>query len=60
MKRISRDLHASRNTVRKILRSDEPGFTYERSHQPKPRIGPWQAQMDRLLAAMRASRRGNG
>jgi DNA replication protein DnaC len=33
MKQISRDLHVSRNTVRKILRSDETDFTYERSHQ---------------------------
>jgi orotate phosphoribosyltransferase-like protein len=27
MKRIVRDLHVSRDTVRKILRSDETGFT---------------------------------
>ncbi|WP_276947575.1 IS21 family transposase [Haematobacter massiliensis] len=51
MKRIVRELHVSRNTVRKILRSDETDFSYERKHQPMPRIGPWQDQLDRFLAA---------
>ena len=30
LKRICRELHVSRNTVRKILRSDETSFSYER------------------------------
>lgn len=51
VKRISRELHISRNTMRKILRSDETDFTYVRSFQPKPRVGPWQAQLDQFLAA---------
>ena len=51
VKRISRDLHVSRNTVRKIVRSDETDFSYEREHQPMPRVGPWQADLDRFLAA---------
>ena len=51
MKRIVRDLHVSRNTVRKILRSDETDFTYERDHQPMPRIGPWRSEVDRFLVA---------
>ena len=42
LKRISRELHVSRNTVRRILRSNETSFSYERERQPKPRIGPWQ------------------
>lgn len=46
LKRISRDLHVSRNTVRRILRSNETSFSYEREHQPKPKIGPWQVQLD--------------
>ena len=49
LKRISRELHVSRNTVRRILRSDETAFSYERERQPKPRIGPWQVQLDALL-----------
>lgn len=51
VKKIVRELHVSRNTVRKILRSDETDFSYERTHQPMPRIGPWQEQLDRFLAA---------
>ena len=49
LKKIVRDLHVSRNTVRKILRSDETNFTYERDHQPMPRIGPWQQTLDEFL-----------
>src|SRR5689334_2572110 len=49
LKRISRELHVSRNTVRRILGSNETSFSYEREHQPKRRIGPWQVQLDALL-----------
>lgn len=48
VKRIVRELHVSRNTVRKILRSDETEFSYERERQPMPRIGPWQEKLDEL------------
>lgn len=51
IKEIARDLHISRNTVRKILRSEETEFTYEREKQPLPRIGPWQDRLDALLLA---------
>ena len=51
MKRITRELHVSRNTVRKILRSGETDFTYEREHQPLPKIGPWVEHVDRFLLA---------
>ena len=58
LKRICRELHVSRNTVGKILRSNETSFSYERERQPKPKIGPWREELDRLLAvnAARASR----
>ncbi|CAM5387278.1 hypothetical protein ATER59S_01838 [Aquamicrobium terrae] len=49
LKRICRELHVSRNTVRKILRSNETSFSYERKRQPKPKIGPWQDQLDGFL-----------
>ncbi len=49
IKQICRDLHVSRNTVRKILRSGETQFSYERDVQPMPKIGPWQGELDRLL-----------
>lgn len=49
LKKIVRELHVSRNTVRKILRSDETDFTYKRDHQPMPRIGPWQQKLEEFL-----------
>ena len=51
IKQIERELHVARNTVRKIIRSGETSFSYEREKQPLPRIGPWQAELDRLLLA---------
>ena len=51
MKKITRELHVSRNTVRKILRSGETDFTYERERQPLPKIGPWVEHVDRFLLA---------
>jgi hypothetical protein len=47
---ILRDLHVSRNTVRKILRSDETAFEFARSVQPQPKIGAWREELDRILA----------
>ena len=49
IKEIVRDLKVSRNTVRKVLRSGETAFEYEREHQPKPRIDPWRPQLDAIL-----------
>lgn len=51
------ELHVSRNTVRKILRSDETSFSYERERQPKPKIGPWQDQLDGFLNGNRGKAR---
>ena len=51
IKEIARELHVSRNTVRKILRSGATAFSYERETQPLPRIGPWRDQLDAMLAA---------
>ncbi|MGO7449645.1 IS21 family transposase [Rhizobium ruizarguesonis] len=51
VKKIVRELHVSRNTVRKILRSDETDFAYERERQPLPRIGAWKAEIERFLVA---------
>ena len=58
LKRICRELHVSRNTVRKILRSDETSFSYERERQPMPKIGPWRNELDRSLAANQAKANG--
>jgi len=51
IKAICRELRVSRKTVRKVIRSEETAFTYERSSQPQPRIGPWRNELDRVLAA---------
>ena len=40
----------SRKTVRKVIRSEETAFTYERASQSQPKIGPWRDELDRLLA----------
>jgi hypothetical protein len=50
IKEIVRELHVSRNTVRKVLRTGATAFSYEREVQPLPRIGPWRAALDGLLA----------
>ena len=49
IKAIARDLKLSRNTVRKVLRSDTTSFEYERAVQPQPKLGPWRDKLDGLL-----------
>ena len=39
IKEIVRELHVSRNTVRKVLRSGATEFTCEREVQPLPKLG---------------------
>jgi transposase len=51
IKEIARDLKISRNTVRKILRSGETASSYEREVQPRPKLGAWKEELDRILAA---------
>jgi transposase len=51
IKEIARDLRVSRNTVRKVLRSGETSFEYERAVQPRPKLGRWTAELDDLLSA---------
>ena len=51
IKEIVRDLRVSRNTVRKVLRSGETAFSYERSVQPLPKLGPWVPDLERVLEA---------
>jgi predicted transcriptional regulator len=49
IKEIARDLKVSRNTVRKVLRSGETAFEYERNVQPRPKLGRWTVEVDELL-----------
>lgn len=48
-KDIVRDLHISRNTVPKVIRSGATAFVYEREVQPLPKLGPWRDDLDRML-----------
>ena len=49
IKEIARDLKVSRNTVRKVLRSGETAFEYEREVQPRPKLGRWTDELGALL-----------
>jgi len=49
IKEICRELRVSRKVVRKVIRSEETEFHYERRAQPLPKIGPWREQLDSLL-----------
>jgi transposase len=51
IKEIARDLKVSRNTVRKVLRSGETSFAYEREVQPRPKLGRWTTDLEGLLAS---------
>ncbi len=51
IKEIARDLKVSRNTVRKVLRSGETLFEYERTIQPRPKLGRWTSVLDEMLAS---------
>jgi len=49
IKEVARDLRVSRNTVRKVLRSGQTSFAYDREVQPRPKLGRWTAQLEELL-----------
>jgi len=50
IKQICRELKVSRKVIRKVVRSGQTEFSYERSVQPQPKIGPFREELDRLLA----------
>ena len=50
IKEIARDLKVSRNTVRKVLRSGATSFEYMRVVQPRPKLGAWHGDLDRMLS----------
>lgn len=53
-KAICRELGLSRKVVRKVLRSGATELRYMRTRQPLLRLGPWQGELDELLAANEA------
>src|SRR5438270_204127 len=50
IKEIVRELKVSRNTVRKVLRSGATSFEYARAVQPRPKLGAWHGDLDRMLS----------
>ena len=51
IKEIARELKVLRNTVRKVVRSGETAFGYERKVQPMPKLGAWVEELERRLEA---------
>jgi transposase len=51
IKRIGRERGLSRNSVRKILRSGETAFSYERPVQPLPKLGAFVERLEAMLEA---------
>lgn len=51
IKAICRELGISRKVVRKVLRTEETAFKYERARQPQPKLGPWLGRLDGMLVA---------
>ena len=49
IKKISKDLNISRNTVRNIIRSGKTKNEYSRKKQPHPRLGPYLDILDEEL-----------
>ena len=54
IKEIVRDMKVSRNTVRKVIRTQATAFGYDRRVQPMPKLGPWRDKLDRILEANEA------
>ena len=51
IKKISRALRISRNTVRKAIRSDQTEFRYHRQKQPHRVLGSFISQLEQWLTA---------
>jgi transposase len=51
IRQIAREMRLSRNTVKKVLRGQDTEFTYARSTQPLPKLGPYEPSLLGRLAA---------
>ena len=51
IKAMCREFGIARNTIRRILRSGETSFAYQRDVQPRPKLGQWMEELDRRLVA---------
>lgn len=50
IRQIAREMHLSRNTVKKVLRGEATEFTYARTTQPLPKLGPYEQSLLARLA----------
>jgi transposase len=50
IRQIARELRLSKNTVKKVIRSGDTEFSYERSFQPRPKLGPFEERLSQLLS----------
>ena len=41
IRQIAKDMNLARNTVRKVIRSDQTEMNYERKSQPHPQLEPY-------------------
>ena len=60
IKEIVRDVKVSRNTVRKVIRSQATAFTYDRRVQPMPKLGRGRPSWSGCWRPTRPSRSGSG
>ena len=46
IRKTAKDLRLSRNTVRRVVRSDQTAFEYRRSKQPFPKLGAYIEELE--------------
>jgi DNA replication protein DnaC/transposase len=46
IRKVAKDLRLSRNTVRKVVRSEQTAFEYRRSKQPFPKLGAYIEELE--------------
>lgn len=51
LRKTAEDLNLSRNTVRKVIRSQQTAFTYKRDRQPMPKMGSYVESLKKKLKA---------
>ena len=49
LRKTAEDLNLSRNTVRKVIRSQETAFKYRRDNQPMPKLGAYVESLSEKL-----------
>lgn len=59
IRQTARDLRVSRNTVRKVIRTQQTGFGYKRRNQPFPKLGAYVERLEERLSADVALSKGH-